>query len=93
MKKEVFVSKAEEMGDFYVYFTDAEGNKTFSVGTADLSTPYIARKLKTKQKRTPQASSLEEVQIWDWNRDRLVTLKFSAISKLVPLSTVLKNGQ
>lgn len=91
MKQEIFTAKAAEMGDFYVYFTDDKNTKTFCVATADLSTQYIRDKLKGRKPN--KLNREEQVQVWDWNRDRLVVLNYASVTKLVPLSTVLKNGQ
>lgn len=91
MLKEVFEQKSQAMGDFYVYYTKKDtGLATFAVGTTDLSTPYIASRLKQKQRNT--TTSETEVVLWSWTGDNLLKLDLSQIKKLVPLASVLKNG-
>lgn len=93
MKKEVFEAKASEMGDFYVYYINEEDKtKKFAVCTADLSTKYI-REQQAKTRSKTNTSSADEVVLWNWTQNRVLVLPYSAITKLVPLSTVLQNGE
>lgn len=93
MKATVFHSKANEMGDFYVYFRDEQNNPTFLVGTTDFSTTYIREQLAKQRNKTKETVDVTtHVKVWDWTRNRVAVIKLSSISKLVPLSTVLKNG-
>lgn len=91
MLKEVFDQKSQAMGDFYVYYTKKDtGLTTFAVCTTDLSTPYIATRLKQKQRNTEALA--DQVVLWSWTGDNLLKLELKQIKKLVPLASVLKNG-
>lgn len=93
MKQADFSKKAADMGDFYVYFVDNTGSRTFIVATADLSTEYIKGNLKSRAKFKRQHAEDKSVVLWDWNFNRLVEVPYASITKLVPLASVLKNGQ
>ena len=87
MQLETFVAKSEEMGDFYVYFTDPVLKvEKFAVATTDLSTPYIAKSTRRKPKL-----EAGEVLMWNWTSNNFFKLPIFCIKKLVPLSSVLKN--
>ena len=88
MKKADFDAKAQEMGDFYMYY-QKEGRTVYSVCTADLSTPYIKthKRMKRKQAHNP----FTEVAVWSWQADRLITVNLEDVRRLVPLSSILKN--
>lgn len=88
MLRSTFDKKAAEMGDFYVYYTRKDTNViTFAVATADLNNNYI----RSKHKRTYPLSE-NEVLLWSWTGDNLLKLDLNQVKKLVPLSSVLKNG-
>lgn len=88
MQKSVFHSKADEMGDFYVYY-NRDGKTSFTVATTDFSNKYITSH--KNYKRMPKFNPFTHVVVWSWQADRLLTLALSDVKKLVPLGTVLKN--
>ncbi len=89
MLREVFNTKAESMGDFYVYYTKKDtGLTTFAVCTADLTNQYIAKATRFKSAKCTE----DQVVLWNWTSNNLITLDLKQIKKLVPLASVLKNG-
>jgi hypothetical protein len=89
MKKDLFLKKAKEMGDFYVYYTwPGKAGTLFSVCTYDLNNKYITKQLRNRT----VVHSDEDVLLWNWRFNNILVLPYKNIKKLVPLSTVLKNG-
>lgn len=91
MKKEVFEQKAAEMGDFYVYYTSTDPmdkSKKFAVATVDFSTKYIRDRLR----KNLLLDATTEAHLWSWTHNKMISIPYTSISKLVPLSTVLQNG-
>lgn len=87
MQLDTFMSKSQEMGDFYVYFTDPVlKTDKFAVATTDLSTKYIA----TSSRKKPKLLA-GEVLMWNWLSNNYLKLPIFSIKKLVPLASVLKN--
>lgn len=84
MDIKTFKAKAESMGDFYVYYKE-EDNTRFSVCTTDFSTPYVAKRVRNKKTRKG------EVLMWNWTSNRILRLPVSAVTRMTPLSAVLKN--
>ena len=102
MKLEEFLSKAEQFGDFYVYYTkEGTTHQTYLVGTTDLSPPYIAN-IVGEQMRNPRVKNAineankqgdrSNVAIFSYSSNKLRFLPVSRIRRLVPLSSVLKNS-
>jgi len=92
MKPQIFSSKAEEFGDFYVFYPRPDTAEiTFAVATSDLSTPYIKTHKRFKSVKTPVAEGF--VRLWDWKSDRLLDIEVSTIKKVVPLQSVLQNDR
>lgn len=91
MQKTLFQEKANEMGDFYMYYTATIGGVgpkvTFGVCTADLDNPYI------KSHPAPKHVPSNKVLVWNWKANRYLVVNYDAIKKLVPLATVLKNAR
>lgn len=89
MQKSVFDKKAEQMGDFHIYYQKRDSNVvTFAVCTADLSTPYI----RDRVKRQPPAKE-GEVLLWNWRYNSVLRIPYDRVKKLTPLSAVLRNYQ
>ena len=90
MRKEVFVEKAEQMGDFQLFYSKEKSKKNVSFGicTADLSTPYI-------KDRIPKSLTVmpDQALLWDWTYDRHIIVPYAQIKKMTPLSAILKNGR
>jgi len=87
MQLETFNAKAQEMGDFYVYFVDPVTKvDKYAVATADLSTTYIKESRRKKPKTVDG-----EVLMWNWSSNNYLRVPCSSIKKLVPLASVLKN--
>lgn len=90
MKKDVFQAKAAEMGDFYVYFNDPETKaKRYAVATADLSTQYIRDRIKGRNKKVDTKT---HAVLFSWSHNTLITIPYENVTKLVPLASVLNNG-
>lgn len=90
MQKSVFDTKSRQMNDFYLYYT-RNGRNTFAVATTDVSSPYI--KSHKRAQNLPKYNPNTHARVWDWKSDRFITVPLSDVKKLVPLSTVLKNGR
>ena len=89
MQLEVFQNKANEMGDFYVYFTRPDKTTGYFVATADLNNKYIQEQI-SRRKQDPLKDG--NVRMWSWSANQVVDLDVKSIKKLVPLASVLKNG-
>ena len=86
MKKSVFESKANQMGDFYVYYQKPNTNIiTFGICTLEVN-DYIS-----KRSRNIVASS-DEAVMWNWRYNSQLKIPYSSIKKMTPLSSVLKNN-
>lgn len=89
MQKSVFEKKAEQMGDFYVYYQKRDSNVvTFAICTAELdNNTYI-------QSRIRNAKPTEgEVLLWNWRYNSPLKIPYDKIKKLTPLSAILKNDR
>lgn len=88
MQQALFEKKAEQMGDFYMYYQKRDSNLvTFGICTADLNIPYIQSRLRgTKAKEG-------EVILWNWRYDSPLRVRYDKIKKLTPLGAVLKNDR
>lgn len=89
MQLEVFQNKANEMGDFYVYFTRPDKTTGYFVATADLNNKYIHEQMSRRKQETLKDGN---VRMWSWSANAVVDLDVKSIKKLVPLASVLKNG-
>lgn len=78
------------MNDFYMYYT-RNGSSTFAVATIDVSNPYIKSHKRAQNLRPYNPDT--HARVWDWKSDRFITVPLTSVRKLVPLSTVLKNGR
>ena len=88
MLKTVFDKKAENMGDFYMYYQKRDSNViTFGICTADLTIPYIKARLRGFKAKEG------EVILWNWRYDSPLRVQYSKIKKLTPLGAVLKNDR
>ena len=85
MQKSVFLKKAEQMGDFYMYYQKPSTNVvTFGVCTMEVN-DYISN----RSRGTKVAD--DEVLLWNWRYNSPLKVKYASIKKLTPLSAVLKN--
>lgn len=89
MQLAVFQAKANEMGDFYVYFTRPDKTVGFFVATADLNNKYIHEQM---SKRKTEPLNADQVCLWNWTANSISYIDVKSIKKLVPLASVLKNG-
>jgi|TARA_B110000908_G_scaffold22876_1_gene25948 hypothetical protein len=86
MLQSVFDKKAEQMGDFHVYYQKRDSSViTFAVCTADLDIPYIQERLRGMK------PGKGEVLLWNWRYNSPLRVPYEKIKKLTPLSAVLKN--
>ena len=87
MKKEELARLVDEYGDAVITYRSENSNKLkYNVCTLDFSTPYIQQK-KNRAKESEQTLLLF---CWDTNSFRL--LKPQNVTSVVPLASVLKNG-
>ena len=88
MQQSVFEKKAENMGDFYIYFQKRDSNVvTYGVCTADLDNPYIQSRL-----RNARANDGEAL-LWNWRYNSVLKVPYENIKKLTPLSSILNNDR
>jgi hypothetical protein len=88
VKKQEVKNLIEEYGDAVVTYRSENSNKMkYNVCTIDFSTPYI----KTKRNRAKESKDTLLTFCWDTDSYRL--LRPSNIVSIVPLSSILKNGE
>lgn len=87
MKKEALKSLVESYGDAIITYRSENSNKLkYNVCTLDFSTEYI----KNKKSRTKE--SKDSLLLFCWDTDSYRLLKPKNVTSVVPLSSVLKNG-
>lgn len=86
MLEEVFLKKANQMGDFYIYFRKATGPLAYGVCTHEITEDFM--KLRTKHIKVKQG----EVLLWNWRYHSPLIIPYESIKKMTPLSAVLKNN-
>jgi len=88
VKKQEVSTMLLEYGDAVVTYRSENSNKLkYNVCTMDFSTPYI----KTKKNRAKETRDTILTFCWDTDSYRL--LRPSNIVTIVPLSSILKNGE
>jgi hypothetical protein len=87
VKKEELRQSVGEYGDAIITFRSEKSNKLkYNVCTLDFSTPYI------QQKKNRAKESEETLLLFCWDTDSFRLLKPKNVTSVVPLSSVLKNG-
>lgn len=87
MKKEELADLVREQGDSIITYRSENSNKLkYNVCTLDFSTPYI------QQKKNRAKESDNTLLMFCWDTDSYRLLKPENVTSVVPLSSVLKNG-
>ena len=87
MKKEDLAKLVTEYGDAIITYRSENSKKLkYNVCTLDFSTPYI----QTKKNRAKEADRTLLLFCWDTDSYRL--LKPNNVTSVVPLSSILRNG-
>ena len=87
MKKEEIRQLVDEYGDAVITYRSENSNKLkYNVCTLDFSTPYI------QQKKNRAKESDSTLLLFCWDTDSFRLLKPLNVTSVVPLSSVLKNG-
>lgn len=87
MKKEELRQLVAEYGDAVITYRSENSNKLkYNVCTLDFSTPYI------QQKKNRAKESDSTLLLFCWDTDSFRLLKPLNVTSVVPLSSVLKNG-
>ena len=87
MKKEELARLVDEYGDAVITYRSENSNKLkYNVCTLDFSTPYI------KQKKNRAKESQQTLLLFCWDTDSFRLLKPQNVTSVVPLASVLKNG-
>ena len=87
MKKEELARLVDEYGDAVITYRSENSNKLkYNVCTLDFSTPYI------QQKKNRAKESEETLLLFCWDTDSFRLLKPQSVTSVVPLASVLKNG-
>ena len=87
MKKEELAQLVNEYGDAVITYRSENSNKLkYNVCTLDFSTPYI------QQKKNRAKESNQTLLLFCWDTDSFRLLKPQNVTSVVPLASVLKNG-
>ena len=88
MNKEDLTKLVAEYGDAVITYRSENSNKLkYNVCTLDFSTPYI-------QEKTNRAKATDEtLLLFCWDTDSFRLLKPENVTSVVPLSSILKNGE
>ena len=87
MKKEELRQLVDEYGEAVFTYRSENSNKLkYNVCTLDFSTPYI------QQKKNRAKESDSTLLLFCWDTDSFRLLKPLNVTSVVPLSSVLKNG-
>ena len=87
MKKEELARLVDEYGDAVITYRSENSNKLkYNVCTLDFSTPYI------QQKKNRAKESEQTLLLFCWDTDSFRLLKPRSVTSVVPLASVLKNG-
>ena len=87
MKKEELARLVDEYGDAVITYRSENSNKfKYNVCTLDFSTPYI------QQKKNRAKESEQTLLLFCWDTDSFRLLKPQNVTSVVPLASVLKNG-
>lgn len=87
MKKEELIRLVTDYGDAVITYRSENSNKLkYNVCTLDFSTPYIQQK-KNRAKETDPT-----LLLFCWDTDSFRLLKPQNVTSVVPLSSILKNG-
>ena len=87
MKKEELRQLVAEYGDAVITYRSENSNKLkYNVCTLDFSTPYI------QQKKNRAKESEQTLLLFCWDTDSFRLLKPHNVTSVVPLASVLKNG-
>ena len=87
MKKEELARLVDECGDAVITYRSENSNKLkYNVCTLDFNTPYI------QQKKNRAKESEQTLLLFCWDTDSFRLLKPQNVTSVVPLASVLKNG-
>lgn len=87
MKKEELARLVDEYGDAVITYRSENSNKLkYNVCTLDFSTPYV------QQKKNRAKESEQTLLLFCWDTDSFRLLKPQNVTSVVPLASVLKNG-
>jgi len=87
VKKEELERLVDEYGDAVITYRSENSNKLkYNVCTLDFSTPYI------QQKKNRAKESEQTLLLFCWDTDSFRLLKPQNVTSVVPLASVLKNG-
>ena len=87
MKKEELARLVDEYGDAVITYRSENSNKLkYNVCTLDFSTPYI------QQKKNRAKESKQTLLLFCWDTDSFRLLKPQNVTSVVPLASVLRNG-
>jgi hypothetical protein len=87
VKKEELARLVDEYGDAVITYRSENSNKLkYNVCTLDFSTPYI------QQKKNRAKESNSTLLLFCWDTDSFRLLKPQNVTSVVPLASVLKNG-
>jgi len=87
VKKEELARLVDDYGDAVITYRSENSNKLkYNVCTLDFSTPYI------QQKKNRAKESDQTLLLFCWDTDSFRLLKPQNVTSVVPLASVLKNG-
>ena len=87
MTKDEFKRTVEQCGDAIITYRSANSGKLkYNVCTLDFSTPYI------QEKRNRAKEDDDNVLLFCWDTDSYRLLRPANVTSIVPLSSILQNG-
>ena len=88
MEKEKFKDKVKQAGDAIITYRSTNSRKLkYNVCTLDFTTPYI-------QKKHNRAKETEDtVLLFCWDTDSYRLLRPANVTTIVPLNSILRNGE
>lgn len=87
MKKEELAQLVEEYGDAVITYRSENSKKLkYNVCTLDFTTPYI------QNKKNRAKESANTLLMFCWDTDSFRLLKPKNVTSVVPMASVLKNG-
>jgi hypothetical protein len=78
----------DHAGDAYVYFKSSVTHRDkYYICTLDTSTPYIKEKLHNNLK-----APVGSIKVFCWDSNSFKILEVSKVTKIIPLSTIVKQS-
>jgi len=88
VEKEKFKDKVKQAGDAVITYRSTNSRKLkYNVCTLDFTTPYI------KEKHNRAKETEDTVLLFCWDTDSYRLLRPANVTTIVPLNSILRNGE